>query len=62
MINASELIFQTVQQLQSITPDSPKSFMGDFNHCLLDKTLSNFYQYVSHPTRKIRHLISVMAL
>lgn len=49
---ATDLIFQTVQKVQSISPDAPNFILGDFNHCSLDKTLRNFDQYVLCPTRK----------
>lgn len=50
--NALDLISQCVHKLQSISPDAPNFVLGDLNHCSLDKTLRNFYQYVSCPTRK----------
>lgn len=30
----------------------PNFILGDFNHVSLEKTLTNFYQYVSCPTRR----------
>jgi len=50
--SASDLILQTVQKLQSLCPEAPNLIMGDFNLCLLNKTIRNFYKYVTHPTRK----------
>lgn len=44
-------IVETVQRLQGIAPDAPNFIMGDFNHCKPAKSLGNFYQYVSCPTR-----------
>ncbi len=50
--SAANIIFDVVQKLQSISPDAPNFILGDFNHVSLKKTLVNFYQYVSCPTRR----------
>ncbi len=34
-----------------MSPDAPNFILGDMNHCSLSKTLRNFYQYVTCPTR-----------
>ena len=44
---AAELISNHINKLDSISPDAPKFVLGDFNHCLLDKTLKTFHQYVT---------------
>ncbi len=49
--SACKIIFDVVQKLQSILPDAPNFILGDFNHVSLKKTVPNFYQYVSCPTR-----------
>ena len=54
--SASSTIFDLVQKLQSISPDAPNFILGDFNHVTLKKTLTNFYQYVSCPTRRDKTL------
>ena len=48
---AAELISNHINKLDSISPDAPKFVLGDFNHCLLDKPLKTFHQYVTCPTR-----------
>lgn len=48
--NAVATIHKVTQKLKSLSPDSPCLILGDFNHCNL-KSLSNFYQYISCPTR-----------
>ncbi len=54
--SACSSIFEVVQKLLSISPDAPNFIMGDFNHVSLKKTLRNFYQYVTCPTRRDRTL------
>ena len=54
--NATRVIADTVHRLQSIAPDAPNFIMGDFNHCTLRKSLPNFRQYVTCPTRNTRCL------
>lgn len=49
---ALELIHNTFQKLQAVSPDAPNLILGDFNHCSLDKILKCFYKYVSCETRK----------
>ena len=46
---AAELISNHINKLDSISQDAPKFVLGDFNHCLLDKTLKTFHQYVTCP-------------
>lgn len=46
--NASQTILQSTQ---AISPDAPVLILGNFNHCSLQKTLRDFYQYVKCPTR-----------
>lgn len=48
--NAYEL-HQVTQRLQTISPDAPNIILGDMNHCTLTKTLRDFHQYVTCPTR-----------
>ncbi len=48
--------WNTVHRLQSIAPDAPNFIMDDFNHCKPGKSLSNFYQHVTCPTRKLKCL------
>ena len=50
--NACEHILRVVQKLQLISPDAPNLILGDMNHCSLKKTLRDFHQYVTCPTRK----------
>jgi len=54
--SAADIIFKTVNKLQSISPGAPNFILGDFNHCNLKKTLSSFYQYVTCPTRRNKTL------
>lgn len=51
--NATWAIADTVHRLQNI---APSFIMGDFNHCKLGKSLANFHQYVTCPTRNMRCL------
>ncbi len=53
---ATKSIVDTVHRLQSITPDAPNLIMGDFNQCKPGKSLNNFYQYVTCPTRNTKCL------
>ena len=39
-------IYDIIQKLQTISPEAPNFILGDFNHVSLEKTLTNFYQYV----------------
>lgn len=50
--SASRIIYDVIQRLQTISPEAPNFILGDFNHVSLEKTLTNFYQYVSCPTRR----------
>ena len=54
--SASSTIFDVVQKLQSISPDAPNFILGDFNHVSLKKTLTNFQQFVTCPTRRDKTL------
>lgn len=53
---AADIVFKTVNKLQSISPVAPNFILGDFNHCNLKKTLNSFYQYVTCPTRRDKTL------
>ena len=48
---ATEHVKNTLNRLESVSPDAPKFLMGDFNHCSLDKSLKGFDQYIDCPTR-----------
>ena len=48
---AAEVIHSVSQRLQSLSPDAPSFFLGDFNHVNCKKTLNGFKQYVTYPTR-----------
>lgn len=50
--SACEQILRVVQKLQLISPDAPNLILGDMNHCSLKKTLRDFHQYVTCPTRQ----------
>ncbi len=54
--SASKIVSDVVQELQSISPDAPNFVLGDFKHISLKKTLTNFYQYVTCPTRRDKTL------
>lgn len=60
--SASNTIFDAVQKMQSLSPEAPHFILGDFNHVSLKKTLTNFYQYVSCPTRRDNSWTSAMDL
>ena len=47
---ASQLIAEVTHRLDAICPDAPKFVLGDFNHCVLDKTLRTYEQYVTCAT------------
>lgn len=47
---AAQLIADVTLKLDSICPDAPKFILGDFNHCVLSKTLRHYEQYVKCPT------------
>ena len=47
---ATQLIADVTHRLDTICPDAPKFVLGDFNHCLLDKTLRTYEQYVTCAT------------
>ena len=49
--NACEKILKVVQKLQLISPEAPNIILGDVNQCSLKKTLRDFQQYVTCPTR-----------
>ncbi len=48
---ATEHVKNTMNRLESVSPDAPKFLMGDLNHCSLDKTLKGFDQYIDCSTR-----------
>lgn len=47
---AAQLISGITHKLDSICPEAPKFFLGDFNHCNLKKTLRTYEQYVTYST------------
>lgn len=49
--DAAETLSNVTHRLQSLSPDAPNIILGDFNNCTLSKSLRNFYQYVTCPTR-----------
>ncbi len=49
--DAAETLSHVVHRLQAMSPDAPNIILGDFNNCTLSKSLRNFYQYVTCPTR-----------
>ena len=53
---ASNTVSDVVQGLQNISPEAPNFILGDFNHVSLKKTLPNFYQYITCPTRQHKTL------
>lgn len=46
----TDMAFETVKnalnKLDNISPDAPKFILGDFNHCIMEKYLKDYYQYV----------------
>ena len=55
-IIASNTVSDVVQGLQNISPEAPNFILGDFNHVSLKKSLPNFYQYITCPTRHYKTL------
>ncbi len=49
--SACEQIHRVIQKLQLISPDAPNIILHYMNHCSLKKTLRDFFQYVTCPTR-----------
>lgn len=49
---ATEPFTSILHKLEQLSPDSPKLILGDFNHCLPDKSLKGFQQYVTRSTRQ----------
>lgn len=49
---AFETVKNTLDKLHNISPDakSPTFILGDFNHCIMDKYLKGYYQYVTCAT------------
>lgn len=47
---AAQVIADVTHRLDSICPEAPKFFIGDFNHCTLDKTLRSYEQYITCST------------
>lgn len=41
----------TLNKLELISPDAPECIMGDFNQCILDKSLKGFEQYINCSTQ-----------
>lgn len=54
--NACEIISQVTHSLQMRSPDAPIIILGDMNNCSLSKTLRDFHQYVTCPTRQTKTL------
>jgi hypothetical protein len=54
--SSCKTVYDLVQKLQSISPDAPAFVMGDFNHVSLKKSVPNFHQYISCPTRRDKTL------
>lgn len=50
-LDAAETLSNVTHRLQSLSPDAPNIILGDFNNCTMLKSLRNFYQYVTCPTR-----------
>lgn len=48
---AAEVVYSVSQRLQSLSPEAPCLFLGDFNHVNCKKALNDFKQYVTCPTR-----------
>ena len=48
---ASDAISLIIQELETVSPDSAKFILGDFNQCRLNKVLPSYHQYVDKPTR-----------
>ena len=48
---AADVIHSVSQRLQSLSPDAPSFFLGDFNHVNCKKSLNGFKQYVTCLTR-----------
>lgn len=47
---AAQLIADVIQRLGDTCPEAPEFILGDFNHCVLDKTLRSYEQYVTCAT------------
>ena len=47
---AAQVIADVTHRLDSICPEAPKFLMGDFNHCILNKTLRSYEQYITCST------------
>ena len=54
--SACKTVYEVVQKLQSISPESPAFILGDFNDVSLKKLVPNFHQYVTCPTRRDKTL------
>ncbi|XP_030581547.1 uncharacterized protein LOC115777725 [Archocentrus centrarchus] len=54
--SACDVIHSTLACLQTQHPTALIAISGDFNHVTMEKTLSNFTQYVNCPTREERTL------
>ena len=52
---AANVMEETVQAMETASPDSPKIVLGDFNHCQLEDSLI-YQQFVESPTRGNRVL------
>ena len=49
---ACDIVADHIHSLQARSPDAAIVIMGDFNACTLDKSLPDFHQYVTCPTRE----------
>lgn len=48
---AANVIHDQVHQLENQSPLSPTIVLGDLNHCLLDRCLPHYHQFINRPTR-----------
>lgn len=53
---ACTVISDSTWKLQALSPDAPNFISGDFNHVTLNKTLKDFCQYFTCPTRQEKTL------
>ncbi|XP_077981372.1 uncharacterized protein LOC144436447 [Glandiceps talaboti] len=54
--SAAAIIRKVVDRQETLSPDSPKLVLGDFNSCSLSNQLPNYHQYVTCYTRKAKTL------
>ena len=48
---ACDAIASRIQKTETVSPDSAKFVLGDFNQCKLDLVLPTYHQFVNKPTR-----------